>query len=227
MRIRRLSAVLILSLVFILSITICSCAEPNEEEAQTASAEQEAAIDPAAAGVGEAPVGQEAGSEPVSAPASENEGIASADTGEPEVQELSADEESAIRQAIVNYALSFVGGRYRWGGTDPYQGVDCSGFTSYIMKKILGIDLSHSSRAQSGEGEVVSAEELKPGDLVFYGSGSAIDHVAIYAGDGRIVHASNEKNGIKISDLTARKPRKFVTFLKTGEEYADIRGDAG
>ncbi len=123
------------------------------------------------------------------------------------------DEGAELRSKIVNYALSFLGGSYVYGGSDPNTGVDCSGFTSYVMRNVLGINLSHSSRAQSGEGKSVSSSELKPGDLVFYSTGGNIDHVAIYIGDGQIVHASSEKTGIKISTLDHRQPVKMVSVV--------------
>ena len=91
------------------------------------------------------------------------------------------------------------------------MGADCSGFTSYVMRHAAGVSLSHSSAAQAGEGRAVS--EPKPGDLVFYSSGGRINHVAIYLGNGQIVHASTEKTGIKISNLTYRTPAKIVDVL--------------
>jgi len=125
----------------------------------------------------------------------------------------SADKEMQLRQNIINYALSFVGNKYLYGGTDPNTGADCSGFTSYVMRKVAGITLSHSSRAQAGEGKVVSSADMKPGDLVFYAEGSGIDHVAIYMGDGKIVHASSAKTGIKVSQMDHRTPVKVVRVI--------------
>lgn len=127
--------------------------------------------------------------------------------------EVVVDASEMRRQDIVSYGLQFVGNRYLWGGMDPNKGADCSGFTLYVMRQVAGIQLSHSSRAQAGEGRVISAAEARPGDLVFYGSGSRINHVAIYIGDGQIVHASNEDDGIKVSPVNYRKPLKFVNVL--------------
>jgi len=121
------------------------------------------------------------------------------------------DEETALRNYVLNYAMQFVGNRYIWGGTDPHVGADCSGFTSYVMRHAAGVSLSHSSAAQSREGTVVS--EPKPGDLIFYGSGGGINHVAIYIGNGQIVHASTEKTGIKVSAWDHRPPVKYVDVL--------------
>ena len=129
------------------------------------------------------------------------------------VQEVVVDSAEAKRMEIVEYGKTFVGNRYVWGGLDPHKGADCSGFTMYIMRNVAGITLSHSSRAQANEGRVISLDELRPGDLVFYGNGKRINHVAIYAGEGMIVHASNKEDGIKMSPLHYRKPVKAVNVL--------------
>ena len=112
---------------------------------------------------------------------------------------------SDVRVDMVQYACQFVGNRYVWGGTSLTNGVDCSGFTMKIYEK-YGIYLPHSSRAQSGYGTRVNASEAKPGDLFFYGSGSGINHVAMYIGNGQVVHASSARTGIKISNAFYRTP---------------------
>lgn len=112
---------------------------------------------------------------------------------------------SDVRVAIVQYACQFVGNRYVWGGTSLTKGVDCSGFTMRIFEN-YGIYLPHSSSGQAGYGTKVSASEAKPGDLFFYGSGSSISHVAMYIGNGQVVHASSERTGIKISNAFYRTP---------------------
>ncbi len=121
------------------------------------------------------------------------------------------DPEIALRNKVVDYALQFVGNPYRWGGIDPNKGADCSGFTMYVMEKVAGVSLSHSSRAQAGEGRKVS--EPQAGDLIFYSESGRINHVAIYIGDGQIVHASSEKTGIIVSPWNRRTPVKVVDVL--------------
>ena len=111
---------------------------------------------------------------------------------------------SDVRVDLVNYATQFVGNPYVWGGVSLTNGCDCSGFVLSVYSH-YGIGLPHSSRSQSGYGKSISASEAKPGDLFFYGSGS-ISHVAIYIGNGRIVHASNHRDGIKISSAFYRTP---------------------
>lgn len=119
---------------------------------------------------------------------------------------------SDVRTSVVSYALQFVGNRYVWGGTSLENGVDCSGFTMRILGK-YGISLPHSSRAQPSYGTKISASEAKPGDLFFYGSGRSISHVAIYIGNGQIVHASNKRDGIKVSNAYYRNPICVARYL--------------
>lgn len=112
---------------------------------------------------------------------------------------------SDTRVAVVSYATQFVGNPYVWGGTSLTKGADCSGFTMSIFRQ-YGVSLPHSSRAQANCGTRVNASEARPGDLFFYGSGKSISHVAIYIGNGQIVHASSKKTGIKISNAFYRSP---------------------
>ena len=119
---------------------------------------------------------------------------------------------SDVRASVVSYALQFVGNRYVWGGTSLENGVDCSGFTMRILGK-YGISLPHSSKAQPSYGTKISASEAKPGDLFFYGSGRSISHVAIYIGNGQIVHASNKRDGIKVSNAFYRNPICVARYL--------------
>lgn len=119
---------------------------------------------------------------------------------------------SDVRVDLVSYACQFVGNPYVWGGTSLTHGADCSGFTLSIFAK-YGIYLPHSSAAQSGCGRRINASEAQPGDLFFYGSGSRISHVAIYIGNGQIVHASSRRTGIKISNAYYRSPICVVRVL--------------
>ena len=121
---------------------------------------------------------------------------------------------SDVRVDLVEYAKQFVGNRYVWGGTSLTKGADCSGFVLSVFKK-YGISLPHHAASQAGYGTKISASELQPGDLVFYGnSRGSINHVGIYIGGGQVVHASNERSGIKISNYTYRTPVKYVRLLQ-------------
>lgn len=119
----------------------------------------------------------------------------------------------AVRRTVVTSALQFVGNPYVYGGNDPHTGVDCSGFTRYILSHYAGVYLNRTAASQSSQGRAVSADEARPGDLVFYSSGSRVNHVAIYIGDGRVVHASNERTGITTSNMYYRTPTKIVNVL--------------
>ena len=126
----------------------------------------------------------------------------------------SAEKQAAdARQNLVNYALQFVGGPYRAGGNDPHTGADCSGFVKYVMENGAGISMNRSSSSQSTQGTPVSASQMQPGDLIFYGNGSRINHVALYIGNGQIVHASTYKTGIKISNWNYRTPVKITSVF--------------
>lgn len=118
---------------------------------------------------------------------------------------------SDVKVDLVAYACQFVGNPYVWGGTSLTHGADCSGFTMSIFAK-YGIYLPHSSAAQANCGRRISASEAQPGDLFFYG-GSRISHVAIYIGNGQIVHASSRRTGIKISNAYYRSPVCVVRLL--------------
>lgn len=103
-------------------------------------------------------------------------------------------------QSVVNYACQFVGNPYVWGGTSLTNGADCSGFIMSVYAK-FGVSLPHSSGAMAGCGRGVSYSEAMPGDIICYAG-----HVAIYMGGGQIVHASNARDGIKISGNAAYRP---------------------
>ena len=128
-------------------------------------------------------------------------------------EETAARVSAERRQAVVEYGLQFVGNRYVYGGTNPNKGADCSGFTSYVLRHSAGVELPHSSRSQAVQGREISAAEIRPGDLVFYASGKRINHVALYIGNGQVVHASNERTGICVSEWTYRNPAKIVNVL--------------
>lgn len=119
---------------------------------------------------------------------------------------------SDVRVDLVQYALQFVGNPYVWGGTSLTNGADCSGFVLSVFAN-YGISLPHHSGSQAGCGTKISSSEARPGDLFFYGNGSTINHVAIYIGNGQVVHASSPSSGIKISGAFYRTPLKVVNIL--------------
>ena len=115
------------------------------------------------------------------------------------VSTSSSSSSSGSGSSIVDYATQFVGNPYVWGGTSLTSGADCSGFTQSVYAQ-FGYSLPRTSYEQQNWGTEVSYADAQPGDLICYGG-----HVAIYMGNGQIVHASNSRDGIKISnDATYR-----------------------
>ena len=137
------------------------------------------------------------------------EELAAAETAAAEA----AAQTASARQNLVDYAPQFVGGPYRAGGNDPRTGVDCSGFVRYVMQHGAGISMNRSSGSQATQGHAVNSSQMQPGDLLFYSGGSGINHVAMYIGDGKIVHASTYATGIKISKWNYRNPVKIVSMF--------------
>ena len=120
---------------------------------------------------------------------------------------------SSKRTQIANYATQFLGNPYVWGGTSLTNGADCSGFTMAVMSH-FGVSLPHHSGSQASCGRAISSTEKRPGDLIFYtDSSGTINHVALYIGNGQVVHASNPSSGIKISNWNYRTPAKIVNVL--------------
>lgn len=102
--------------------------------------------------------------------------------------------------ALLAEALSHQGAPYVYGGTTP-RGFDCSGFTSYVFRTALGIELPRTAAAQSGLGSSVSLDALEPGDLLFWGRGSGVYHVAVYVGEGNYVHAAGSGKGVRVQSM--------------------------
>ena len=111
---------------------------------------------------------------------------------------------------VVERAEGYLGTPYRSGGTTT-NGVDCSGLTFAVYREV-GVTLPRSSDDQARVGEAVSRDELAPGDLIFFGSGSNVSHVGIYAGDGEFIHASTSARSVRFDRLDTKYfDRRFVT----------------
>ena len=118
-----------------------------------------------------------------------------------------------LRDSIVNYALSWVGQcNYVYGGTDLSIGgsVDCSGFTMQVYSRVAGVSLPHHSMSQMNCGSAIIYDQLRPGDLVFYNNPN---HVAIYIGNGAIVHAGSPETGINVTSVFFKTPIGYRTYL--------------
>ena len=117
-----------------------------------------------------------------------------------------------LRDSIVNYALGWVGQcNYVYGGTDLSIGgsVDCSGFTMQVYSRVAGVSLPHHSMSQMNCGSAITYDQLRPGDLVFYNNPN---HVAIYIGNGAIVHAGSPETGINVTSVFFKTPIGSVSY---------------
>jgi len=113
------------------------------------------------------------------------------------------EQSSAEADKLLSYAEKFLGTPYVYGGSTP-SGFDCSGFTTYVFRNALGISLPRTSSEQSQTyTRINSISELKPGDLVFFGNGSKVNHVGIYAGEGEFIHSPHTGSYVKYDTLNS------------------------
>ena len=118
-------------------------------------------------------------------------------------QAQSAPTTSARVKSVLQRAFALLGTPYRWGGTNPEGGFDCSGLVGYVFRTI-GIDLPRVSRAMAQEGTAITDRNaLAEGDLVFFGKRGRVDHVGIYIGDGKFLHAPRTGRDVTVSDLSS------------------------
>jgi cell wall-associated NlpC family hydrolase len=113
---------------------------------------------------------------------------------------------------VLATADRYLGTRYRYGGETPGVGFDCSGFVQYVFGR-HGVTLPRTSRQQASAGRALprALASLQPGDLLLFSTGGArIDHVAIYAGDNRILHSSAGAGGVVYDDLTTPRGKWYM-----------------
>lgn len=122
-------------------------------------------------------------------------------------------------QVLLQKALALLGTPYRWGGTSPDGGFDCSGMVGYVFRSALGIELPRVARAMAKDGEKVERSSLAAGDLVFFSRrGKRVDHVGIYVGEGRFVHAPRTGKDVEVSSLTEGYwSRKFMQARRVAD----------
>jgi cell wall-associated NlpC family hydrolase len=121
---------------------------------------------------------------------------------------------SGAARRVVPTAEHYIGTPYRYGGTSPNTGFDCSGFVQYVYG-IQGVSLPRTSRQMAGSGMAVdpSTRALAVGDLMLFSQGGRISHVAIYAGNGRFIHSSSSGNGVRYDDLGTRRGKWFADHM--------------
>lgn len=120
---------------------------------------------------------------------------------------------SAARRAV-STGEQYIGTPYRYGGTSPRTGFDCSGFVQYVYGQ-QGVSLPRTSRQMAGAGIAVdpSRRSLAVGDLMLFSQGGRISHVAIYAGNGRFIHSSSSGNGVRYDDLDTHRGKWFANHM--------------
>ena len=123
----------------------------------------------------------------------------------------------SVRKNVTGWAENYIGAKYKYASQDPKKGFDCSGFTSYVMGE-FNIELSPSSATQSQQGDKISLSDVTPGDLIFFGKGKKIQHVALVSEvtkEGIIcIHATNTRGVIKENISTSDYWAKRILFAR-------------
>jgi cell wall-associated NlpC family hydrolase len=123
-------------------------------------------------------------------------------------QQKSAESDSTYhpkRNDLALFALSLLDTPYSWGGRGPATGFDCSGLVSHVYREAAGLPVRGSSADLGQKTRPVDRSRIQPGDLVFFNTlGARHSHVGIYVGDGRFVHASNPRTGVRVDQLSNR-----------------------
>lgn len=137
----------------------------------------------------------------------------------PEAIGTPAGEDGKVK-TVLQKALALLGTPYRWGGTDPDKGFDCSGLVGYVFRNALGIELPRVSRDMARNGQLVTDRaKLAAGDLVFFGRKGRVNHVGIYLGDGRFVHAPSRGKDVTVSELdTGYWSGRFLQARRVGTD---------
>ena len=110
--------------------------------------------------------------------------------------------DDGFAQKLLGKAMQLIGVKYRFGGTNPETGLDCSGYVQYVYKSSVGVNLPRTAAQQAQMGERVATSEVRPGDMVFFNTrGFSNSHVGIYVGNGMFVHAPNSRSRVRFDTL--------------------------
>lgn len=111
--------------------------------------------------------------------------------------------EGPFANKLISRAMDLIGVKYRFGGTSPTTGLDCSGYVQYVFKNAVGIDLPRVAAAQSKVGEKVNnIDDIKVGDMVFFNTrGAAASHVGIYAGNDMFIHSPRSGSTVRLDSM--------------------------
>ena len=110
--------------------------------------------------------------------------------------------DDGFAQKLLGKAMQLIGVKYRFGGTNPETGLDCSGYVQYVYKSSVGVNLPRTAAEQARIGERVATSEVRPGDMVFFNTrGFNNSHVGSYVGNGMFVHAPNSRSRVRFDSL--------------------------
>lgn len=125
----------------------------------------------------------------------------------PQARPVAQRSEQAIERGrdVALYAMSLLDQGYRWGGRGPVSGFDCSGLVVHVFREAAGLDLNGNAAALSRQSRPVQTGALQAGDLLFFNTlGQPNSHVGVYVGQGKFVHAANERSGVRMDRLSDR-----------------------
>jgi cell wall-associated NlpC family hydrolase len=117
------------------------------------------------------------------------------------------------RNLMVRIATSTIGTPYRWGGDNPQKGFDCSGLMTYVHKNALGLKIPRTAAKQRDASRTINYAQLQPGDMLFFKTGKRSNHVGVYIGNRKFVHAATGSKHVKVASMdNAYWHRRFVKF---------------
>ena len=119
------------------------------------------------------------------------------------IASFSAAADESFTKRLVGKAMDLVGVKYRFGGTSPETGLDCSGYVQYVFKNAVGVALPRVASAQSQVGEkIANSSDMRPGDMVFFNTrGFAFSHVGIYVGNGMFIHSPRSGASVRVESM--------------------------
>ena len=123
----------------------------------------------------------------------------------------------SARNRMVQIAASTIGSRYRWGGDNPSRGFDFSGLMTYVHKSALRIKIPRTAGQQRDASRTITYQQLQPGDMLFFKTGKKSNHVGVYIGNRKFVHAASGSKHVKVASMDSsywyKRFVKFGTFL--------------
>lgn len=115
---------------------------------------------------------------------------------------VSALADDGFAQKLLGKAMQLMGVKYRYGGTSPSTGLDCSGYVQYVFKNAVGVNLPRTASEQAHVGEAITDTNIRPGDMVFFNTrGARASHVGIYVGNGMFLHSPNSRSEVRFDSM--------------------------